>query len=312
MKKITKMMLALALVAVAAGAYAFTLPGNDKVKVKIVRIVDGDTTITEKVVEESELDQINKEMNDIKGKNVKVMMYVNSLDADKDKKNVKDKEEKMEMSKTFSFDIDSLMKSCKIEINIDSVMKEVANGFNFTVITDDDSKDGDKNMKKVIVKKSGASSYSFSTDSSNVVNISEDNDGDGKTSTIIITTPGDKDGKKVIVKSSVIVIDDKNKSDKKNKKEKKVIRVEDGDKDELKFFPNPSDDGKFTIEYELKGKEPATLTITDANGKQLYKEVIKSEGKYSRQIDLGNKGKGVFILNLQQGKKSISQKLIIE
>ena len=82
-------------------------------------------------------------------------------------------------------------------------------------------------------------------------------------------------------------------------------------KDDLKFYPNPSD-GKFTIEYDVKDKEPAVITVLDENSKQLFKDEIKGGGKYSKQVDLGGKGKGVFILNLTQGKKSISKKIIIE
>ena len=37
--------------AIAAGTYAFAAPGGDKVKVKIIKIVDGDTTITEKITD---------------------------------------------------------------------------------------------------------------------------------------------------------------------------------------------------------------------------------------------------------------------
>jgi hypothetical protein len=125
----------------------------------------------------------------------------------------------------------------------------------------------------------------------------------------VITTK-DKDGKngkKVIVKSSVIVIDDADsKKDGRKEKSKDKESAED-----LKFYPNPSD-GKFTVEYDLKSKETAVLTITDASGKQLFKDEIRGGGKYVKQIDLGGKGKGVFILNLQQGRKSISRKIVIE
>lgn len=309
MKKITKTMLAFSLVAMAVGAYAFTFPGGDKVKVKIVKIVDGDTTITEKIVDESELSKIDQEVKDVKGKDVKVMMYVNKESEGKDngKKIVKEEESKS-MSQSFSFDVDSLMKTIKMEINIDSLVNSIKSGMNFTIVTDDkDEKKGGE--KKIIIKKQGANGYSFSTDSLNM-NIEEfENDGaGGKNSTIIITSPGDKDGKKVMVKTSVIVIDD---NDKGNGRKEKHNKNDNETKDDLKFYPNPSD-GKFNIEYELKDKETAVITVLDANGKQLFKDEIKGGGKYSKSVDLGGKGKGVFILNLTQGKKSISKKIIIE
>jgi len=142
------------------------------------------------------------------------------------------------------------------------------------------------------------------------MNIQEfENDGDGeKNSTIIITSPSDKDGKKVVVKTSVIVIDDGDKTSMKKRSHEKNGGEE---KDDLKFYPNPSD-GKFTIEYDVKDKEVAVITVLDGNGKQVFKDEVKGGVKYSKQVDLGGSGKGVFILNLTQGKKSISKKIIIE
>jgi hypothetical protein len=306
MNKLKTFTLASVLVATTAAAYAFTRPGDDghKVKVKIIKIVDGDTTITEKTVDESELSNIDKDVKDVKGKNVKVMMYVN------DEKNEKQgKDDKITMNKTFAFDFDSLSKICKIELNIDSLMNAINQGFDFTVITDND-KNAKHGEKKVIIKKSGSNSssysYSFDTDSLDA-DVKIMNDGDGeKNSTIIITSPGDKDGKKVIVRSSVIVIDDNNKPH-----EKKKIRKEEESDNDLRFYPNPSD-GKFTIEYDIKDKAPAMISITDMNGKILFKDEVKGGGKYTKQLDLGNNGKGTFILNLQQGKRSISKKIVIQ
>jgi hypothetical protein len=363
-------MLALALTTTAAVAYAVVPSGDDgdKVKVKIVKIVDGDTTTIEKVVSESELTKLNEEMNNVKGKNVKVMMYVNSLDEKKEGATGSPQEKKVTMSKSFSFDFDSVMKTCKIEMNVDSLISSAMSGFNMTVITDDeegkdgkkekkviikkgngssssysysfnldsleqnlkqleiemekfekdgnktiiittpDNKDGKKGENKIIIKK-GSSGYIYNSDGEEIDIQQFEGDGDGKSSTIIITSPDEKDGKKVIVRSSVVVIDDKDKSKKKKRKEKEGSSHETAD--DLKFYPNPSD-GKFTVEYDLKTKEPATLTILDANGKLLFEEEIKGGGKYTKQIDLGGKGKGVFILNLKQGKKSISRKIVIE
>ena len=310
MNKLRTFTLASVLVVTTAAAYAFTRPGDDghKVKVKIIKIIDGDTTVTEKTIDESELPNINKEVKDVKGKDVKVMMYVNS-DEKEQKDGKEKKEEKITMNKTFTFDFDSLSKVCKIELNIDSLVNAIDKGFDFTMITDDD-KDKKNGEKKVIIKKSGSNStsysYSFDTDSLDA-DVKIMNDGTGeKSSTIIITTPGDKDGKKVIVRSSVIVIDDNDKPH-----EKKKMKKEEESDNDLKFYPNPSD-GKFTIEYDIKDKAPALISVTDMNGKILFKDEVKGGGRYTKQLDLGNSGKGTFILNLQQGKRSISKKIVIQ
>ena len=301
MKNITKLIIAASLLLIAGSIYAFTLGTGDKVKVKIVKIIDGDTSITEKIVDESEIPAINKELEGIKGKNVKVMLYVNDINEDK-KTGKEENEERITMNKNFTFDIDSMMKTFKIELNIDSMMNSIGNGFNFKIETDDDHNGKEKT---ILLKRTGTNMYSFSTDSASVdINITNDEKGDGKNSTIIITTDDGDKNKKVIVKTSVVTVEEKRSTG------KKMNRKEDDDT-EVKFYPNPSD-GKFTIEYELKSKEPAVITITDVNGKQLFKDMIKGGGKYSKQVDLGNNGKGIFILNLQQGKKSISKKIVIE
>jgi hypothetical protein len=209
--------------------------------------------------------------------------------------------------------------SCSYSFNFDSLekhMKEIRtdeDGTNTIIITTPDDKDG-KGEKKVIIKK-GSNGYMYNSDGEEIDIKHFEGDGEGKTSTIIITGPDEKNGKKVIVRSTVTVVDDADKKEGKRKERKKdgssgsTQKMETAD--ELKFYPNPSD-GKFNVEYELKSKETAVLTIMDASGKELFRDEIKGGGKYSKQIDLGGKGKGVFVLNLVQGNKSISRKIVIE
>lgn len=90
---------------------------------------------------------------------------------------------------------------------------------------------------------------------------------------------------------------------KKNAKEPEV--------ENLGFYPNPSE-GDFTVRYESKSEDPIRISVKDISGREVYAETISAIGIVKRQIDLGDKPAGSYVLQLQQGKKIVSKKLIIQ
>jgi hypothetical protein len=80
--------------------------------------------------------------------------------------------------------------------------------------------------------------------------------------------------------------------------------------EDISFYPNPSE-GDFTLRYESKDEDPIRISVKDVTGREVYAETVSAIGVIKRQIDLGNQPSGSYILNLQQGKKSISKKLIV-
>ncbi len=75
-----------------------------------------------------------------------------------------------------------------------------------------------------------------------------------------------------------------------------------------KVYPNPSQ-GQFTIQLPNNRVE-LTATITDMTGKAVYTQILANQTTY--QINLTGLAKGVYFLNLSDGQKSVTQKLIIK
>lgn len=101
---------------------------------------------------------------------------------------------------------------------------------------------------------------------------------------------------------------------------KKIIRIEDVedekienslDIENLNIYPNPSD-GAFTIEFDNSKNKAIDIKILDVNGQELYNTQIEAKGKIKKTIDSGIAKDGVYIMQISQGNKSYSKKLIVE
>ena len=82
---------------------------------------------------------------------------------------------------------------------------------------------------------------------------------------------------------------------------------------DVKMFPNPSN-GQFNIQANFK-KQVGTLpiTITNLNGQQVYLKTFKNVGKqFAGQIKPDKLAPGVYFINLNLGKYSLSRKVIIK
>jgi hypothetical protein len=112
--------------------------------------------------------------------------------------------------------------------------------------------------------------------------------------------PSGKKITKVIVARSVTI------EDMEASKKSKELSIE-----ELKFYPNPTN-GQFTLEFFVPSKGTTNITINDMNGKLVYANSVEGEGSHKKEIDISNAGNGMYILNLSQGKKSTSKKIVID
>ncbi|WP_412476534.1 T9SS type A sorting domain-containing protein [Flavobacterium sp. TBRC 19031] len=75
----------------------------------------------------------------------------------------------------------------------------------------------------------------------------------------------------------------------------------------LKIYPNPAVDS-FTVETNMTN-EASQLIITDCVGKEVYKQ--KTE-QLTTTVYTSNLSKGMYFVTLNQGQKSVTQKLIIQ
>ncbi len=117
---------------------------------------------------------------------------------------------------------------------------------------------------------------------------------------IIIKTQGDKKNIEVINKSN----------------ESKTIKMQTNDENESLMieyngsYPNPNQ-GLLKVNF-AGAKIPTTVQVLDLNGKEVYSERIDNfDGTYNKEINL-NDAKGTLILNIRQGEKIISEKIIVK
>lgn len=94
-------------------------------------------------------------------------------------------------------------------------------------------------------------------------------------------------------------------------------RSEDGkpfgkDMTDLTLYPNPTD-GELNINFSLKEKGDTKITLTDGAGREVYKETIKDfSGTYQKAINLSSEGKGMYFLSVEQGRKVMTKKIVLE
>lgn len=113
-----------------------------------------------------------------------------------------------------------------------------------------------------------------------------------------------KDGKKVtskVIVARMVLIEDV-------EPEKKTKVLDDVN---IGFYPNPGN-GDFTLEFNIEEeKDEAIISIHDMTGKIVFTETVKGKGNYKKQISL-DEPSGIYILKIQQGKKAITKKLVIQ
>ena len=74
------------------------------------------------------------------------------------------------------------------------------------------------------------------------------------------------------------------------------------DKINVKIYPNPTE-GQFRLKFKQEEKAKTLIEINDLKGKTILQEDLgKFSGEFNKQFDLSKNGKGIYILNLIQGK----------
>jgi len=80
----------------------------------------------------------------------------------------------------------------------------------------------------------------------------------------------------------------------------------------LSISPNPNN-GLFMLSFESKTKDNSRITINNMLGQVVYEETIGTyTGRFNREFDLRNLGKGMYLLNIQSGNSLLSRKITID
>jgi len=82
--------------------------------------------------------------------------------------------------------------------------------------------------------------------------------------------------------------------------------------DNLSFFPNPSS-GTFELEFTLPEIGDTDVRILDMNGQELYSRSLSQfSGSFKELIDISEREKGVYILEVLQNKKMMHKKIVVQ
>ncbi len=79
----------------------------------------------------------------------------------------------------------------------------------------------------------------------------------------------------------------------------------------LQIFPNPNN-GEFTISLKNSQSKPIYIEVYDVRGRSIFKEKHKNNGNFSESINLNHAQSGLYILNVSDGIKKVSKKIIIK
>ncbi|MBL7952679.1 MAG: PDZ domain-containing protein [Flavobacteriales bacterium] len=81
---------------------------------------------------------------------------------------------------------------------------------------------------------------------------------------------------------------------------------------DMNVFPNPSN-GFFRLQFDVAEKGDLFVNVHDAKGEKVYEERISGfKGRYERTLDLTDKATGTYYLVVEQGGKSVAEKLVKE
>jgi len=83
--------------------------------------------------------------------------------------------------------------------------------------------------------------------------------------------------------------------------------------DDLKFYPNPSKNGKLKIRFTTPEEGALRLKVSNLEGKEVFSRSFdRFSGLYSETIDLSGQEEGIYLLEIAQGKKRFTKKLVVE
>ena len=78
----------------------------------------------------------------------------------------------------------------------------------------------------------------------------------------------------------------------------------------LSFYPNSS--GKLKIRFETLVEDELSIKVSNLDGKDVFNRYFESfSGGYSETIDLSGQKEGIYLLEIIQGKKKVTKKVII-
>ncbi|WP_425389426.1 T9SS type A sorting domain-containing protein [Ekhidna sp.] len=84
------------------------------------------------------------------------------------------------------------------------------------------------------------------------------------------------------------------------------------DLEDLSFFPNPSSNGRFKVRFSVPDEADLSIKVSNLEGKEVFNRSFERfGGTYSEIIDLSGQKEGVYLLEISQGRKRLTKKIVI-
>lgn len=118
----------------------------------------------------------------------------------------------------------------------------------------------------------------------------------------------DSEGARIVLRSNVFIRSAR-------ESDKEIVgadKMEDLKINDISFYPNPND-GRFTVDISTGNESLLKVRIIDPDGAVVYEKSDQSTtGEYSFKIDLSQKRKGIYLLQVIQNNSSLTKRIIIE
>jgi hypothetical protein len=196
-----------------------------------------------------------------------------------------------------------------VEITINS--DEDGKNSNTVKIIKSTDNDGKVTMKKIVDGKEVEIDINEAHGDHKMMFMGKDGKMSGEHEVTIDLQMDGKDNKHMVIITK-ITSGNKEEFSKKNPSIKSKLNKKELLIDKLNFSPNPND-GKFNLSFKIDKTRPVQIKIFDVHGKEVYNEKVTDfDGKYSNNIDISENGKGIYLLQITQGGKASTSKIVIK
>jgi hypothetical protein len=81
--------------------------------------------------------------------------------------------------------------------------------------------------------------------------------------------------------------------------------------DNFSLFPNPND-GNFTVKFNSNSGNDINIAVYDIRGRSIFDNSYQNNGLFEQTLQLDKVQSGIYLVNIQDGDKKITKKIVIE
>lgn len=118
--------------------------------------------------------------------------------------------------------------------------------------------------------------------------------------------------KKIILIKHDLTAEEKELLDAKAKEKTSGAKIKDLNLESVNLYPNPNT-GKFRVSFKAPKKGNTTVAIMDVSGRELYRENLGNfSGNFEKEYNLETQPKGIYYLQVTQGKQVFNKKVLLQ